>query len=477
MKILIFECWHNTPQFETGLEIAETHANKGDDVIYVNIGKKMPFLEWHFQKANFKNKIANKIRFNKKTRLAKHVLDERVHFYTDNLLSKKEFIGLRDELVFNNIEELKEYYWNNIDIGMGAVSSLISITNDLDPDTTINKNEIINIIHASKISAVSFEKWLDKVKPDLVYFRNGRVAVYRPIYRICLQRQQKFLIHDRGCNKDHYKISPDLRHNFEMVQNEIISEWDKNPDIKEKEVIADQFYSDRRKGKEQGWKAFLDKQIKSKLPSNWKDSKYNIVFFSTSISEFKAISDNNELSHLFSDQIEAVKYIADIVQDEKDINFHLRLHPNLLNQSENEKQLWFNIKHPAINVISPDSDVDTYAIMDKADLIIVFMSTTGIEAAYNNKPAIQLAKSYYVKLGSTYLPGDLNELKSSIISKSLFPKNNLGAKKYGYYMNTFGDKYKYFIPSSFEVGKFKGLNLQKELFIFKVYRGLKNLFN
>ena len=105
------------------------------------------------------------------------------------------------------------------------------------------------------------------------------------------------------------------------------------------------------------------------------------------------------------------------------------------------------------------------------------MSTTGIEAAYNNKPAIQLAKSYYVKLGSTYLPGDLNELKSSIISKSLFPKNNLGAKKYGYYMNTFGDKYKYFIPSSFEVGKFKGLNLQKELFIFKVYRGLKNLFN
>ena len=39
---------------------------------------------------------------------------------------------------------------------------------------------------------------------------------------------------------------------------------------------------------------------------------------------------------------------------------------------------------------------------------------------------------------------------------SLAVKPKLGALKYGYYMNSFGQDYKYFIPSNFRHGTFKG---------------------
>ncbi|MGI9526126.1 MAG: hypothetical protein ACR2MS_03330 [Weeksellaceae bacterium] len=473
MKILIFESWNNSPQFETGLEIAELHAEKGDDVTYVNIGGYLPFVEWQLSpKAEF-NKNGRFVRehlFKLKMKRAKKVINSKIDFNYKTLLSESEIDHTLENITFNNIEELKDYEWHGMDIGMAAASSLISVTNDLSPDVkTEYKRGVQNILQASKIVALSFEKWLDKTQPDLVYFRNGRVALYRPILRICQKRNQKFLIHDRGNSKNYYKISPDLRHNFEMVNQEIIDAWDAEKDSEKKEKLAEQFYNDRRAGKEQAWKAFLDKQKKDILPENWDDNKYNITFFNSSISEYAAIGKINNDKPLFQDQIEAINFIADVIKDKKDIAFYLRLHPNLINQSQKEIDLWMSLdKHPNINLIPSDSKIDTYAMMLNSDLNIAFLSSTAIESAYYNKPTIQLAKSWYYTLGSTYFPKTKEEFKNLILDKNIQPKDNTGAKKFGYYMNTFGTKYKFFQPSSLNVGLYRGKDLQKRPWIYRL---------
>ena len=476
MKILIFECWHESPQYETGLEIAEKHAEKNDEVTYINIGRELPFLEWHlFNQNNFKNKILNYFNHRKKYKLTKSVLNKEIKYHTTSLLKKDVKKALYEERTFSNINELKKYYWKNIDIGMAVASSLISITNDLNPETKYEHAENIkNLIHAAKLAGLSFNTWLDKIKPDLVYFRNGRVAVYRPILRICQQRGQNFKIHDRGCNKNHYVISPDLRHNFDMIHEQIQEAWNAEHDYKKKIKIANNFYADRRAGKEQAWKAFLDKQKNATLPAKWDENKYNIVFYNSSISEYAAISSEHNPNILFNSQIDAIYYIANIIKIMKNTDFYIRLHPNLLNQSQKEKSLWLNLNHPVINIISPDSRVDTYELMEHSDLVIAYMSTTGIEAAYYGKPVIILAKSMYYKLGSVYFPENLVELKDMIQSKKLKPKNIDGAIKYGYYMNTYGYKYHFFKPYSFLEGEFKGVNLQRKPLLLDFASRLKH---
>ncbi|MXV38987.1 hypothetical protein GO491_09935 [Flavobacteriaceae bacterium Ap0902] len=480
MKILIFESWNNSPQFETGLEIAEIHAEKGDKVTYVNIGGFLPFVEWQFSpnaKFSKTGKILRKLLFDSKMERAKKVINKNINFNYKTLLSDSEIKNALEKISFKSLEELKNYEWKGIDIGMATTSSLISVTNDLEPDI---QNEYIrgvqNIIDSAKIVALSFEKWLDKIKPDLVYFRNGRVALYRPVLRICEQRDQNFLIHDRGNDKYHYVTSPDLRHNFEMVNQEIIDAWEAEKNTEKREKIAAQFYQDRRSGVEQAWQSYLDNQKKDILPENWDNAKHNITFFNSSISEYVAISKVNNKKPVFEDQIEAINYIIETIKNKPEFNFYLRLHPNLMNQSQREIDLWMSLEsNPHINLIHADSKVDTYAMMLNSDLNIAFLSSTAIESAYYNKPIIQLSKSNYHRLGSTYFPQSKEEFKDLLLDKDLKPKDNLGARKFGYYMNTFGTRYQYFEPKDLNTGTYRGTDLQRIPLKYKILMKLKNI--
>ena len=214
MKVLIFESWHRSPQFETGLEIAELHAQEGDDVTYINIGGKLPFLEWHKIEKSGILKTLYTYSYNYKIAQAKKLIHPSVRIIKEDKLLENDKEVLKTDYSFSDIEDLKRFERNGIEIGMAAASSLISITNDLSPDTVKYKELINSIVHSSIIVAITFERYLDELKPDLVYFRNGRVAVYRPVLRLCQQRGIAFRVHDRGSNKFRYSLGNNIRHSF-----------------------------------------------------------------------------------------------------------------------------------------------------------------------------------------------------------------------------------------------------------------------
>lgn len=477
MKVLIFECWNNAPQFETGLEIADIHAENGDDVVYVNIADDLSFIEWQtHNKLTPITRKALKYIIRKKLERAQNYINSSIDYNVESLLSESEIKSLYSEFSFKDIEELKKYEWNSFDLGMGAASSLISVTNDLDPDVSTEYQSFVNeIIHSSKIMAKSFEKWLESSKPDMVYFRNGRVANYRPLYRICRERNIDFRIHDRGCNKDHYSINRELRHDFESINEEILSTWENEKDTVTKNKVAEQYYLDRQKGKEQTWVAFCQNMTKKKMPENWDNDKFNIVYFNSSIGEFAAVNGEQFDRNIFKNQFEAIDFIVDTVKGDKSVDFHIRLHPNLLNQNIKEQVMWSALEgEESINLIPPESDIDSYSLVQNADLIVVHYSTVGMEAAFMNKPVVQLSVSEYHKLGSTYFPNTKEELKQLLLDKSLKAKPNLGAKKFGYYFNTYGKPFKYFEADSLLSGTYKKVNLQKEPAVFDLLRKLKN---
>ena len=71
--------------------------------------------------------------------------------------------------------------------------------------------------------------------------------------------------------------------------------------------------------------------------------------------------------------------------------------------------------------------------MDKADKVVAFRSTAGIESAYKGKPVIMLEDHIIAKLGSVYLAENHDHAISLICNKKLSPLSVDGALKYGYF--------------------------------------------
>lgn len=486
MKVLIFEIWHVSPQLETGLELAELRAEQGDEVHYVHIGGSLPYVEWYSRVNKGITKALYKKSVHYKIDKAKRLISTAITVSTDLLLTKKEIDSLDESLVFSDIEQLKAYTWQGIDIGLAAASSHISVKNNLAPDTIKDADEINDIIWASKIVAKSFERWLQKVKPDLVFFRNGRVATYRPILRICQQRGQQFLVHDRGSDKYHYTLGPNYRHDWEMRKDELDEHWKRsNLSEVEKKEIGKQFFEERKARKNDDHIIFAKGQDKGLLPASWSDNNYNVVYFNSSISEYAAVGDEVNPNILFGSQEESVVHIGDTLSARPSTKFYLRLHPNLLNQSDQEKRIWYNLKSPDVEIIPPESPIDTYTLIEKADLVVCYLSTVGVEAAYQGTPTIVLSRALYERLDVTYRPTTIQELDRLLLSESLPPKPSERALEYGYYMKTHGIKHQYYEPIDHRNGLYKGVDLQKldfyksrkrliPGFLRRIYKWLKN---
>src|SRR5690606_11608658 len=159
--------------------------------------------------------------------------------------------------------------------------------NDLDPDTIADKAVINRIIHSSKIVATSFQKWLEKVEPDLVLFRNGRVATYRPILRICQRQKQHFFIHDPACNKFHYSLGTNYRHDWEMRKDELEENWEKSAlPLSTKQKIGREFFEERKVRKNDSFRVHAKDQQVGLLPTSWDKEHFNVVYFNSSISEY-----------------------------------------------------------------------------------------------------------------------------------------------------------------------------------------------
>lgn len=178
----------------------------------------------------------------------------------------------------------------------------------------------------------------------------------------------------------------------------------------------------------------------SLLPNNWNPRKHNIVVFNSSEDEFATIGPDFEKYKLFGSQLEGLIFIKEELKDNPEVQVTLRIHPNLSNIKYKYVSDLYQLRSKNFNIISADSNVSSYALLENADTVIVFGSTIGIEAVYWKKPTILLGGSMYYKLNCTYTPKTHDQLKSLLIKK-LEPMDNIQAIKFGYYrMNEFWEK-------------------------------------
>lgn len=469
MKILIQNTYLDTPHFETELEIALNYLNEGHEVYFLPSIKRFKHCYFNPENKFYRKFLAANI-FTSGLKILKEVAPKASKI---NVLDYPEVILGNDIYpTVNSIKDLKLITLDNIDIGLGVASSLISYKREHKIDLSADKQLFNNAFYTSLYVYKSLQILLNQFKFDKVILFNGRFLENRPLLRLCQQLEIPYATHERAGLLNRYLIRENsIPHSIQSAANEIEELWSNSTE--DKINAGRSFFINRRNKLQQGWYSFTTDQEEGLLPEQIHCNGKRIVIFNSSIDEFEGV-DGFE-NPIYDDDNEGIKLICEAFKDEKNTQIYLRVHPNLRGLENTQmKQLWqLNRDYTNLTLIAADEAIDSYALMEAADIVLTFGSTIGIEAAFWGKPVVLAGRSFAENLNCFYKPINHDQLIKLLKSPSLPPLNNLDAVKYGYWEQHYGCQFMHYKPSSVTSGTFKGKVVEAKG-IFKIIKAIKN---
>ena len=461
--ILLQTTYQPTPHLETELEIMEQLLAQGNTIYWV-ICKgdfKVCFLN-----PNHEKKIC--LSCNSRVKNGYELLKRNVENHKNlHVLEYKSFLRDYDfktnnsinDLTFSNIKDLKSYYYKSYDLGLSISSSLVSFTRDHEPDLNLYKDFIKKGLFTGAYLYETFQLILNKLEPDLVILFNGRFIENRPLLRVCQERKIDYATHERGGKLNSYLFRfNSIPHSLETIGNEIESLWKNANDNKVE--IGKRFYENRIKRVEEAWYSFTKEQKEGKLPESFKNNqgKKIITIFNSSLDEYEGLEGFGPF--FYENDNDGIRKICKSLDNFEDIKLYLRVHPNLKGLDNTQNRVLKNISHEFSNleIISADDSVDTYTLINRSDIIIVFGSTVGVEAAFAKKNVVLLGHASYQNLECFVIPKNHDHLVTILSDINyVFPViNHEDTLKYGYWNEKFGIEFKNYEPINLADGTYKG---------------------
>jgi hypothetical protein len=466
-KIVFFEPYSlASPHFETALELIQDHRDLGDKLFIYQCNAGLYFCD-----SNPSHDLQTCLRCIGKGRNGlKRITGKPVSRHSFLYLTEKELYYINNFYhEFKDIDELKAFTFNEIDIGLGSASSLITILKDPRPDTIKHRDLIVKIIKSSLAVYFSFDKYTSSIQPDAVYVFNGRFAIMRVVLRLCQRKKIEIRIHDRGSSMYKYNIFYDsLPHDMDSFRERVITHWENYRPLSERESQASLFYEQRRGGVDQALPSFSKGQTDVSLPSSWNPNKRNIVIFNSTEDEFASIGPEFH-HHPFTDQLEALEFIREWAADKHDIDIYLRMHPRLEKISNNSVTDLYKLDFSNFHIIRPESPCSTYSLIDHCDAVLTFGSRAGIEATFWGKPSILIGSAIYESFDVVHRVASKKELINAIL-RCAETKPKERTLPFGLYMVSHGTTYKYYQPDSFFSGKYRGRNISSDSISLKLSR-------
>jgi len=448
LKVIVYSPYRTVaPHFETELEIIQRHLDLKDEVEYLVCRGELPNCEFNASHvpANCENCTGRR--------------DHGLEMINGNLrLGEIPFSGssMPDWPEFQSIDQLKQFHRDGFDLGYAVTSSIVSMVRDPQPDMRQLQPIIRRFLDSAWQTWLHARERLATTRPDLVYVFNGRFAAMRAVFRACQQSGIPCAIHERGCDTWHYQTFPDhLPHDIEFMHRRMKMHWQSADDHAARERIASEWFSNRRNRVEKNWISFVKGQAGGSLPDDWNHDQRNLVIFSSSEDEFVGISDSWK-SRLYTSQNDGISQLAnDLNKANPSIRIWLRMHPNQANSNNSLTRAMRSLNFPNLEVLPPESSVDSYALLDAAEKVITFGSSIGIESVWWKKPSVLLGPCYYQDLAGPYA-AQSHQQAIGLCSSRLAPGPRDDAAMYGYWFQTNGIRFRHFEPEGFFHGKFKG---------------------
>jgi len=449
MRVLIAVPWARyTPHFETDLEIIQRHLDDGDEVHVIGCDAELPACDRNPEHLLYRCAFCQAKRRRGLALLDGRVVPEQLFRLTDE--DRREIAAVRTD--FPDRESLLAFRIEEFDLGYAVLSTMISFLRDPDPLAAGNREWLANLVVAALAVYRSLQHHLEQGAYDRVYIFNGRFAITRAVLRACASRGVTCVTHERGCDHAHYgTFENTTTHDIALRHAQMTKLWEES-DPEERERIGALFFTERAAGAEQSWYSFTGRQEEGRLPADWEKDKENIVLFNSSDDEFVAIGPSWQ-GPIYANQTEAVDRIVAALDGETHRHLYLRVHPNLADVDNEQTRAIARLSAPHLTVIEAKSPISTYALIKAADKVLAFVSTVGIEAVFWGVPSILVGRSFYRPLQATFNPETHEELVA-MLRADLAPRPKEPALLYGYYMKSFGEKYRHYRPEGVFEGTF-----------------------
>jgi hypothetical protein len=470
MKVVIVSPYATVaPHFETELEIAQQHLDAGDEVLFLTCTGQLANCDFNTEKSAEQCQQCSGRREMGLEMLASNA--------TSSAERESNFVQLQDlpgiKTAFAGLQELIDYHIDNFDIGYAALSSLVSVCRDPEPDLVRWGSLLERFITSSWQVYQQSLQFIDQHRPDRIYVFNGRFAAMRAVLRAAEARQIDCFLHERGCDQNHYEIYENhLPHDIDGIDRVIRQLWN-NGDPALREGIGASWFHDRVNRVEKSWHSFTKQQQSGLLPSNFSSHRNNLSIFCSSDDEFVAIGDKWQ-NKIYPNQVIAIRQIAEsMLTAQPETHLYLRVHPNLTKVDNARKREMMGLSSPNLTVIAPDAGVDTYALMKASDKTVSFGSSVGIEAVFWDRASVLLGPCLYQHLGGPHMATS-HEHAVELMCGELPLGEKTGALMYGHWFQTRGRKHVHYQADSLFEGKFKGQILYDRS-IEKKKRGLKKV--
>ncbi len=460
MKVVAFAPYAlHSPHFETDLELIQTHLDAGDHVEVLVCRRQLPICDMNLTRDRLTC-------LNCVGRLQTGLSLLQGNFTVGNLLddgTPSDAGGLPQTLATQ--AKLKHYARDGFDVGNAVLSTMISITRDPDFDPSSQPLQVAALLQTAWRVYQSLRRSLRRMGDvDRVYIFNGRFSIVRAAVRACQASGVDFFTHEKAGYVDRYILFPNtIPHDQAFHHEQIVKLWE-NADPQNRREIGSRWFEERAGGVSQNEPTYIAGQSEGKLPDDWDASRLNIAVFLSSEDEFAAVGDewNNPL---YDSQMDGVGRIIASLESEhggkrhRGIHLYLRVHPNLAGVDNSQTRAIAALQSAVITVIGANDPVSSYTLMNRADKVLTFGSTIGIEAAYGGKPSILAGMTYHRNLGATYNPATHEELVE-MLAADLPALDRQQAIQFGYYKKVFGTPFKYYSPTGLYTGTFRGVRVR-----------------
>lgn len=303
-----------------------------------------------------------------------------VEIVNEDIFAKSEFDS---ELLFKN-----ETFLTSLD------SSLITLFADSGPFT--QKRHLKARRNLENVSLKVFGATLNCLARDANITRmlvpNGRHADQKASILAALSYGSRISVryYEKGFTPGKYYLGEVSLHDRISMQDQIRNSYD--PAYA---PAAKKWFEDRQFQVSQN--EFIFNWDKKSNHNEISSTQKTAVFFNSSADEFVSLGPSWNDSD-WKSQWEAFGEVAEYLLSRK-YNITFRLHPNGINKSRREKHRdkkalkHFSRTYPKIRIYEPKSKVDSYKLIGGSNLIVVWNSTVGLEAAFLGKPLIHLNAS------------------------------------------------------------------------------------
>jgi hypothetical protein len=399
-----------SPHFETDLEIVQSHLDAGGSALVLACEGALPTCEPNPDHAPAICALCTS-RFRAGMRWLRGDVQVRPFLALDaDERAQAEALARRE---WTDLAQVRACTIEGADIGMAALSSLVSACRDSEPDLRVHGERLGRLLASAAMVYFSLRRQLAGSGASSVAIFNGRFAAMRPALRVARQLGIPVQVHERAGYPDRFHISHDTYpHDLGAIKEEVLACQPPGGLDAAQQAAARSWYDERRAGIAQSWISFTAQQDPGRVPAGMEHAPLNVAIFNSSEDEFVAIEE--WANPFYPTQNEAVRRIVGAFAGDPRIRFHLRVHPNLRGLDNTQTRGLDALRRdlPNLEVIDAGSPVSSYALVDAADLVLAFGSTIGLEAAYAGKTSILMGRSMYEDLGTCLRPASHDALVS-----------------------------------------------------------------